>query len=340
MSVVAMAVPTFLMGLLPTYDSIGLMAPVLLVVLRLLQGLSAGGEFSGSIVYLVEHAPESRRGLMGSLSNFGAMIGGLFGLSAGWLVTNWLDQAAVEAWGWRVPFLLGILVSAFGLWFRAGMPDSPVYEQLKATGTLIRQPLAAAFSRQRRPMLLVIGLNWVVSAGYYVVFVWLVTDLSKVAGMNLHQAMGIGVLGLTVGLAATPLMGHLSDIVGRRMLLAATSCFTIVAAVPLLLLADQGSYWSGLGAQTGLALIMAAYLGTMPAVFVSLFAEETRCSGMSIGYNTALALFGGTAPLVATYLVAATGWSAAPGLYLAGTALVCLALLPFVRRMHARSDED
>jgi MHS family proline/betaine transporter-like MFS transporter len=277
---------------------------------------------------------------MGSLSNFGAMIGGLLGLSVGWLVTKWLDQAAVDAWGWRLPFLLGILVSAFGLWFRAGMPDSPAFERLKDTDALVRRPIAAVFARQRRPMLLVIGLNWVVSAGYYVVFVWLVTDLSKVAGMNLHEAMGIGVLGLALGLAATPMMGYLSDLIGRRLMLAVTSCFTLVAVVPLLLLADQGTYLSGLGAQAGLALIMAAYLGTMPAVFVSLFAAEIRCSGMSIGYNTALALFGGTAPLVATYLVAVTGWPAAPGLYLAATALVCLALLPLVSRVPTRRGEQ
>ena len=107
LSVLAMAAPTFLMGLLPTYASVGILAPILLVLLRLLQGLSAGGEFSGSIIFLVEHARPNRHGLMGSLSNFGAMIGGLLGLFVGWLVTNWVDAEAMSDWGWRISFSCG-----------------------------------------------------------------------------------------------------------------------------------------------------------------------------------------------------------------------------------------
>ncbi len=330
LSVVAMAVPTVLMGLLPTYETIGIAAPILLVILRLVQGLSAGGEFSGSIIFLVEHAPSNRRGFMGSLSNFGAMIGGLLGLFVGWLVTEWLDSETMSEWGWRVPFLVGVLVSLFGFWVRKGMPDSPAYVELQTAGRILRNPIAAAFKHQARPMLVTIGLNWIVSAGYYVIFVWLITDLTKVAGLNMHDAMGIGVLGLAFGMAMTPVMGHLSDRIGQRAMLVIASLLIAAAAVPLLLLADLGTYISGLAAQFGLAFLMAMLLGTMPAVFVSLFTADARCSSMSISYNAALALFGGTSPLIATYLVAVTGWSGAPGLYLAGTALVCLALVPFV----------
>ncbi|MEM7122086.1 MAG: MFS transporter [Pseudomonadota bacterium] len=332
LSVVAMAVPTVLMGLLPTYEAIGIAAPILLVVLRLVQGLSAGGEFSGSIIFLVEHAPPGRRGFMGSLSNFGAMIGGLLGLFVGWLVTEWLDAETMSDWGWRIPFLAGVLVSLFGLWVRKGMPDSPAYVSLQKAGQILRNPIVNAFRHQSRPMLITVGLNWIVSAGYYVVFVWLITDLTKVAGLDMHDAMGIGVLGLAFGMALTPVMGHLSDRIGQRAMLVIASLLTAVAVVPLLLLADIGTYGSGLAAQLGLAFLMAMLLGTMPAVFVSLFTADARCSSMSIGYNAALALFGGTSPLIATYLVDVTGWSGAPGLYLAVTALVCLALVPFVPR--------
>ena len=143
--------PTFLMGLLPTYASVGILAPILLIILRLLQGLSAGGEFSGSIIFLVEHAKPGRRGLMGSLSNFGAMIGGLLGLFVGWLVTEWVDGEALSDWGWRIPFLAGILVSACGLWIRMGVPDSPAYLRLKEAGTLVRNPIVKAFNGQTRP---------------------------------------------------------------------------------------------------------------------------------------------------------------------------------------------
>ena len=128
------------------------------------------------------------------------------------------------------------------------------------------------------------------------------------------------------------MVGHLSDRIGQRAMMVMASLLTAIAVVPLLLLADQGSYVMSLAAQFGLAFMMAMFLGTMPAVFVSLFPAEARCSALSIGYNTALALFGGTAPLIATYLVSATGWTGAPGLYLAGTALVCLALVHFIPR--------
>ena len=215
---------------------------------------------------------------------------------------------------------------------RLGVPDSPAFERLKSAGALAQNPIKLAFRKFSRPMVVTAALNWVVSAGYYVVFVWLITDLTEVAGLDLHDAMGIGVLGLAFGMAMTPVAGYLSDVIGRRLMLVVASIAAIASIVPLLLLADQGTYAAGLAAQLGLALLMALYLGTMPAVFVSLFSAEARCSAMAMGYNTALALFGGTAPLIATWLVAATGWSGAPGLYLAATAIVCLTLVPFVPR--------
>ena len=127
------------------------------------------------------------------------MIGGLLGLSVGWLLTNWVDGQALSDWGWRIPFLTGILVGEFGLWIRAGVPESPAYLMVKNSGS-VRRPIVVAFRQYKRQMLVTAGLNWVVSARYYVVFVWLITDLTKVAGLSLHRAMGIGVLGLAFGI--------------------------------------------------------------------------------------------------------------------------------------------
>ena len=174
----------------------------------------------------------------------------------------------------------------------------------------------------------VFGLNWVVSAGYYIVFVWLVTDMTQIAGLSLHLAMGIGTIGVLAGAALTPLAGHLSDRIGPRALLLAIGAATAIGAVPLLVAAGSGGAPAALLAQLVLAALMAGYLGAMPAVFAAQMPPRLRCSGLAIGYNGALALFGGTAPLVATLLVQATGWNAAPGLYLALTALAGLALVP------------
>jgi MHS family proline/betaine transporter-like MFS transporter len=332
LSVLLMAAPTFLIGLLPTYASLGLLAPLLLAILRLLQGLSTGGEFAGSIILLVEHAPDRHRGLYGSVANAGAMIGGLLGAGVCWLITATLSPEAMHEWGWRLPFLTGILVGAFALWVRLGMPDTPAFLKLKAAGKLARRPLRDALRSQGRQMVLTAGLNWVVSAGYYVVFVWFVTDMTRVLGLSYHLALGIGTLGLVFGLLATLAMGYLSDRIGSTRMLAGGAVLTAGSSLPLLMLAASGGTAAVLAAQLGLALLVAIFLGTLPAVFVSLFGAAVRCSGLALGYNLALALFGGTAPIIATLLIRLSGWSAAPGLYLAATALVCLAALRFLSR--------
>jgi MFS transporter, MHS family, proline/betaine transporter len=327
LSVVMMAIPTFCMGLLPTYADAGVAAPLALVLLRVVQGLSVGGEFSGSIILLVESAPPHRRGLYGSIANFGAMIGGVLGGGIGWLITAWLPEAELHAWGWRLPFLTGIAVGAFGLWLRRGVPESPTYARLASAGQLPRRPLRQALIGDGRRMVLAAGLNWAVSAGYYLAFVWLTSDLTMVAGLPYHRALGIGTLGLLVGLLATPVFGHLSDRYGRRPVLAGSALATALLAVPLVMLAGQGGVAAAIVAQLGLALMVAAFLGPLPAVFVSLFGPASRCTALALSYNLALALFGGTAPLIATLLLRLSGWTPAPGLYLAATALLCLALV-------------
>ncbi len=337
LSVVLMAFPTFLMGLLPTYQSVGVLAPILLILLRLVQGVSAGGEFSGSIVFLVEQAPAHRRGLFGSVANFGAMIGGLLGAGVGWLVAEALPADAMMEWGWRIPFLTGILVAFMGLWARFGVEDSPAFTQLAAAQELEPQPLRAALRSEGRQMAIGAGLNWVASVGYYLVFVWFISNASDIIGLPYQDALGIGTLGLVVGLVATLAMGHLSDKIGHRRMLVAGSLLTMVCSMPLLALAAVGTVLAVTLAQIGLALLAAIFLGTLPAVFVSLHGTAMRCTALSLGYNVALALFGGTAPLVATVLIKVTGWSAAPGLYFALTALVCCLLVRFVPPSSAES---
>jgi MHS family proline/betaine transporter-like MFS transporter len=330
LSVSLMALPTALLGLLPTYQAVGILAPVLLTLLRVVQGISTGGEFAGSIIFLVEQAPERRGGLYGSIANFGSMIGGLLGAGCGWLLAEILTPDAMQDWGWRVLFFSGILVGLFGLWARAGVPDTPVFAELAACRSLEPQPLRSALRQEWRQMALGAGLNWSASVAYYVVFVWFISNISEVIGLPYQTALGIGTFGLVVGLLATLAIGHLSDVVGRKRMLVAGSIATTIFAVPLLLLAATGTLAAVALSQFGLAILAAIFLGTLPAVFVSLHGPALRCTALSLGYNTALALFGGTAPLIATLLVKATGWPAAPGLYLVLTALVCLALVRFV----------
>ena len=330
LSIILMGVSTFLMGVLPTYQSVGILAPVLLVALRIVQGISAGGEFSGSIVYLVEHAPARRRGLYGSVSNFGAMLGGLAGAAVAWATTALLPEAALESWGWRIPFLSGIVLAAAGLWLRSGIGESPVFEETRAAGDVVSRPVRAALKTHPKEIVVTALLNWAVSAGYYLVFVWLATDLHTYVGLSLPTALGLSSAGLLICSGLTVLAGSLADRIGPRAVLLITGLGVLFLSMPLFLLAGRGGAETAALAQFGLAVLMAGYLGTLPAVFVSLHGSGIRCTSLSIGYNFATAIFGGTAPLIATALVGATGWQLAPGLYFAAAALLGLMLLGFV----------
>ncbi|MEO1223092.1 MAG: MFS transporter [Pseudomonadota bacterium] len=338
-SIAMMAVPTLLFGFLPTYQDIGVLAPILLIVIRILQGMSSGGEYSGSVTLLVEHAPARRRGLYGSLAVSSAMIGSLLGAGAGWLVSDLFPPETLQAWGWRVPFISGVVVGAFGLWIRYRMADSPVFGDLQKRGAVERRPLAAAFKTQKRAMALCLLLNWGTSAGYFVIFTWFAGYMKDVVGLPLHVALGIGTAGLMTGLLFTAVFGYLSDRLGQRRLLAATMVLTILGVVPLLMLSTEGGVAAVLTAQLGLAILIAGPLGIMPTLFVSLFSSATRCSGFSVSYNAGVAVFGGTAPLIATALIQLTGWSAAPGLYLIAAMAVALAALAFLARAGAGRPE-
>jgi MHS family proline/betaine transporter-like MFS transporter len=340
LSVVLMGVPTFLLGLLPTYASVGVLAPVLLVALRFIQGISTGGEFVGSIVFLVEHAPPKRRAFFGSLANFGSLIGGLLGAAVAWLMTALLPSAELYDWGWRLPFLSGIIVAGAGLWIRLGVDESPLYREMHDKGAIEDWPIRTALHDHPKEIAATAGLNWLPSVGYYMVFVWLTADLSKVVGLNLSTALGIGTLGLLLATLVTPAIGALTDRIGPRKVLAAAGFTAVLTSIPLLLLAGLGTVPAATAAQLGLALIMAIYLGAMPVVFVSLHSARVRCSSLSIGYNSAVAIAGGTAPLIATTLVSVTGWQAAPGLYLTASAIIGLSLLPFVPRSAAMNRQQ
>lgn len=334
-SIAMMALPTFLVGTLPTHQDIGVFAPVLLIVLRLLQGMSSGGEYSGSVTFLVEHAAPNRRGLYGGLAQSSAMIGGLMGAAVGWLVTDLMPADALDSWGWRLPFFSGILVGAFGLWIRIGIPDSPVFQQMKDKGKLERRPFRAALAGQKRAMAFCVALNWAASAGYFVIFTWFVGYMSDVIGLPLHVALAIGTAGLVLGLACTVGMGYLADRIGHLRVLTIALSASMLLAVPLLLLTTNATVWAMLAAQLALAVLISGILGTLPAVFVSLFASHMRCTAFSVSYNLSVAIFGGTAPLVATGLIQVTGWSIAPGLYLSTAMLIGLIAVAFLSKQRA-----
>jgi MHS family proline/betaine transporter-like MFS transporter len=333
-SVILMAVPTCLIGLLPTYAEAGETAAVLLTLLRLLQGFSVGGEYTGSITFLVEHADRRRRGLIGSLPVFSATLGILLGSGIGALLTRGVDKAVLEDWAWRLPFLFGIAVGGIGLYLRMGIEETPSFRTLQQSGNVCRFPLAEALRHYRRELLTVVGLLWLQCVAFYIVFVYLTTYLSEVIGMSFGDALTINTLSMVLLCVLIPLMGALSDRVGRRptQLLGATGFLSL--SYPLFALIARGDFTTCLFAQCVFAVMLSAIVAPQAAMLVEIFATRARYTAQSLGYNVAQALFGGTAPLAATYLIDATGSKLAPGLYLTLCAAVTLGVVWNVRETY------
>jgi MHS family proline/betaine transporter-like MFS transporter len=336
-SVLLMAGATALMGLLPTYAQIGMTATVLLTFLRLLQGISAGGEFTGSISFLVEHAPPSRRGFIGSWTTFSGVSGMILGSGAGALVTYLFSDEALNSWGWRIPFLLGIVTGGVGYYLRFGVEESPMFKALKEQGKVVRAPLKEAFREFHKEMLTAVGVNWLNAAVFYTVWVYNTTYLATVIGLSLSSALLINTLSMLFLIIAIPIMGALSDRVGRKPLLIAGCVGVACLAYPLYYLLSQGTFGSALTAQLVFVIPISMLQGTMPTTMVELFPTSSRYSALSISYNIAFAIFGGTAPLVATQLISMTGDPLSPSYWLIFSAVVSLLVILSMKERYRKA---
>jgi len=321
LSVMMMALPTMLVGLLPTYAQIGLAAPLLLVGLRLLQGLSVGGELVGSIAYLTESAARGRRGGVGSLalcsSTAGVLLGSVVaaGLEAG------LSPGALQSWGWRLPFVAGVGIGAVGLWMRSTLPETPAFEQLRRRAGRSAQPVREVLRDHPLQVLHVTTLVMLVGGGFYLLFVWWPTMLSRLLDPPVDHALLVNCAAMVVLMAAIPLGGVVSDWIGRRAVILFCAASLAVVAYPLFHLVDHGRLGSALAAQIVFAVLLGGATGPAPAAMVERFPTRLRYTGVAIGYNLSLSLFGGTAPLVATWIVGRTGEITSPAFFLVALAL-------------------
>jgi len=331
LSVAFMAAPTLLLGLLPSYAQAGILAPALLVLVRLMQGLSVGGEFSSSATYLVETAPQNKRGLTGSWANIGSMCGSLLGVGAAALVTNLFDAATLADWAWRLPFLAGAALGSAAIWIRHNLHNSERF-RMHHEGREATSPLLQAFTTNRRETLLALAFAASYGTCYYVAFVYLPEWLSAQQLMSRGTALGINTLMMLLVIPAMPLTAMIGDrYLPRRTWIALS--ILVLAAWPLheWMLDSDGSLVSILVAHAVFFTLLAVPLGSGPALFVELFPECDRLSGYSVAFNIGLGVFGGLTPMIAASLIAVTGAPVAPSLYLtlaALTAVVTLVLMP------------
>jgi len=313
-SVLAMAFPSFFIGVLPDTESIGLAAPLLLLAFRLLQGLAVGGEYMASAVFLVEGAEPGRRGWMGSWGPIGATAGVLLGSAAGAIVNATMSPEAVMAYGWRIPFIIGLGVGLGGLAIRRHYIER-VPHQAPA-----KSPLGEAFRLHWRTMLHLVMLVAGISVGFYTTFVYAATWLAQVAQVPARTALTVNTIAMALSLLVLPAAGLASDRVGRRPVLLASAGALMLLAYPLMALMARGQPGGILAGSIGLALLVAANGGAMPAIMAELAPWRVRCTVLSVAYNVGMALLGGTTPLVGAWLVSRTGAPLAPAMYLAGAA--------------------
>ena len=320
-SVTAMAIPTFLVGLLPTYQTIGVLAPIGLTLLRVVQGLSVGGEYPSSMVFLVEHAPEGRRGLMGAFAATGSAIGILLGSAVGAAFAASMSTTTLDAWGWRIPFLLGLVVGIAGYILRRHVLETGVPEKR------IRAPIVETLYDHWRVVAAFAGLSVFSAVIFYIGFVYMVSWLQTADGIPPSRSLEINTFSMVVSLPVLIVAGWSSDWIGRKPLMLLASMSGLIGALPLFWLLNHPSDLFAQLGQLGLVLLSGIYYGALPATLVEAAPQTVRCTAVALGYNLCVGLFGGLSPLAATWLVQRTGNELAPAFLIMAAAAVTFATL-------------
>ncbi|MEU7114329.1 glycine betaine/L-proline transporter ProP [Streptomyces sp. NPDC046182] len=333
MTMILMAVSTFAIGLIPSYASIGFWAPVLLVFLRMLQGFSTGGEYGGASTFIAEYAPDRRRGFFGSFLEFGTLAGYLGAAGLVTALTAWLGSGTMEAWGWRVPFLVAGPLGLVGLYLRMRLDETPAFQKLESdtaraseaadpVETSAKGDLAKIFRQQWPTLILCIALVGAYNITHYMLLSYMPTYLSDELGYSETHGLLILLLVMVFLMLIIAQVGRLNDRFGRKPVLMAGMLGFLFLSLPAFLLIRQGGVLAITAGMLMLGLSLVCMLGTMSAALPALFPTDVRYGSLSIGYNLSASLFGGTTPLVITALIGATGSGLMPAYYAMGAAFV------------------
>ena len=332
LTILIMSVATLGVGLVPSYDTIGWWAPALLIVLRMVQGFSTGGEYGGAATFMAEYAPDRTRGFCGSFLEFGTLAGFSLGafLMLGFSLA--LGDEAMHAWGWRLPFLIAAPLGLVGLYLRSRMEDTPCFRELEAAGELEEhtstqfKDLLLGFWKQ---LVLLGGLVVALNVVNYVLLAYMPTYMSKELGMSANMSLLVPLLGMLCMMVFLPLAGAISDRVGRKKMWWFSLVGLFVAVVPMFRLMEQGTAGALIGFAV-LGLLYVPQLATISATFPAMFPTHVRYAGMAIAYNVSTSLFGGTAPAVNDWLIGVTGDTLVPAYYMMASCAIGALALVFV----------
>ncbi|HXZ02358.1 MAG TPA: MFS transporter [Stellaceae bacterium] len=326
-SILLMMIGTFIMAVIPPYAVIGLLAPIGMFVARLMQGFSVGGEFGSSTAFLVEHGPQ-RKGFLASWQWSSQGVAALLASLFGFVLAEMLSPEQLQSWGWRMPYLFGLLIGPVGFYIRGYVDETPEFLRTETTRTPVRDVLARQWDR----LLLAIGLVAISTGSNYLL---LYMPTYAVTELHLPQATGFlaTVVGAVVLIAVAPLAGHWSDRVGRTRIMQAMTWLFLLSVYPAFVLLTDRAVLAVLVLVVGwLGLIKAGYSGVLPSLLSELFPTRTRGTGMALSYNISVPVFGGFAPVIIQSLIDVSGNKLAPAFYLMVTAALSLLSLALLRR--------
>lgn len=306
-SVVGMGLVTTLVGLLPTYNTLGVVAAGLLVLLRMCQGIAVAGEWAGSAALLVEYAPKHLRGFFGSFNQVSTAGGFLLAAGVVTGITTILSDDQMYAWGWRIPFLIGAVTGVAAIVLRFGMDDTPAFREEKAEGNVVKAPLVVALRTQFPAILRGFGFTVVWTVAYFFFLTYIPTFLTEVVGVDGGFARGSNLITLTIFCLMIAPFGYLSDKFGRKPFLLIGAAGFLVLSFPVLWMLTTGDHTLVFVGQLIIAIILASFSGPGVAALSEFFPTNVRYSALGIGYNFSVMAFGGTAPLIGTAIVSATG---------------------------------
>ncbi|MGW2346522.1 MFS transporter [Streptomyces sp. NPDC001661] len=324
---------TGLVGVLPTYGTIGIVAPIALLLLRMLQGMAAGGEYSGAVDFIVEYGPQNRRGLFASFASIGVYLGLMSGAGMATLLTSVLSDEALSTWGWRVPFLLAFPLCAVGLILRHKVEESPEFQRMKETkGAPEKAPLRTTLRTQWKAIAIYIGMTLGGSVSSYTVLTYLPQYLINGAGLDKDAAFLSSFLSQGLLLVFLPITGLLIDVVGRKPVHIAATVLYIGLPALAYTLAGDGTFGGALTAQLLFMIPVALNSAVVTVLIPEMFPTRVRATASGIGFNVSYGLFGGTGPLVATFLVAETGTLMSVAAYASVAAVISLIVCLFLFR--------
>jgi MHS family proline/betaine transporter-like MFS transporter len=319
-----MSASTGLIGVLPGYATAGFWAPVAVVLLRFVQGFAMGGEPGNANSFLAEHAGEGRRGRVVAYANAATFVAMLTGTVFAATLTALLSTEAMQSWGWRLPFLIALPLGAIALYIRRRAAESPEFEEAEDKGAVSRSPLQEAFGtpQNRRAIVMCVVLPLFNSSGYFVLFIYMPTFMSTEMGFTSVEGLTVTSIMLAVGIAAVLVAGRLSDRVGRKKMLSRSAFTMVLIGFPCYYLLTLGSFELAVLSAVIMSVCFAGTNGVLQVTLAELFPTRVRTVAYGVGYNLGTAIFGGAAPMVITALIAATGSTWIPAIYLVLTSVV------------------